>query len=229
MARLADTGYSQPMTIHRLVSLALLLLAAPALAQGTKKPEAAFWEWFSKHEARLADTAKTNPMAPMQEVSEQLERVVQEGLSAGFALESAPGKKNTVVISADGEKKLFDAVRAVAAAAPPLKRWTVVAFRQRRSPDESVDISGKAFSVADFSFRETGRKHGKVDVEISIRGMKTVGDQSFHVATYVLLDTLVGELDMETKVGGIVVLPLPAKTTLKLRPLREFPAVVDSL
>lgn len=215
--------------IRRRTACLAVLLAVPAQAQGAKKPEAAFWEWFAKNEVRLAEAAKKDPVAPMNEISDTLEQTVQQGLIAELAVDSTPGAKSTVVISADGDKKLFPRVKAVVAAAPALTRWKVVAFRQRRSPDETLELGGKAYSVADFSFREVARGGGRVDVEISVRGMKAKNDRDFMQVTFILLDGIVGEYDMETKVGALELVPRPEKPAKGLRPLTELAAVVDSL
>lgn len=216
------------MILRRTACLAVLL-AVPALAQGAKKPEAAFWDWFAKDEVKLAEAAQKDPVAPMNEISDTLERLVQKGLIAELAVDATPGAKSTVVISADGDKQLFARVKAVVAAAPALKRWKVVAFRQRRSPDETLELGGKAYTVADFSFREVARGGGRVDVEIYVRGMKAKNDRDFMQVTFILLDGIVGEYDMESKVGAIALLPLSEKPAKGLRPLKELAAVVDSL
>lgn len=74
----------------------------------------------------------------MNEISDTLERMVRKGLIAELAIDPTPGRKSTVVISADGDKKLFDAgagrqptpSRRLARAPPPVvaspglgRRW----------------------------------------------------------------------------------------------------------
>ncbi|MFO0598958.1 MAG: hypothetical protein U0228_26860 [Myxococcaceae bacterium] len=217
------------MVLRRTLAVLIMLVAAPALAQSAKKPEVLFWEWFAKKEAKLAEKAKTDPAGPMNEISDTLERMVRQGLIAELAVDPAPGKKSTVVISADGDKDLFDAVKAVVAAAPRLKHWDVLAFRQRRDAGDTIEFEDESFTVADFSFREVSRAEGKVDIEIFARGMKSKDDKSYMQAAFIFLDGIVGEYDVETKIGGIQLLPLPAKAPKGLRPLKDLAKVVDSL
>lgn len=210
--------------------LAAALLALPCLA-GAPAPtaEADFWAWFAKNEARLADAAKADPVGPMNEISDQLAKKVNPALIAELAIDPRPGQKNQVVITADGDRKLFGAVKTVAAAAPKLERWTVVAFRQRRPPEETLELSGHSYKVGDFSFREVGRSEGKLDVEIFARGAAKRGDERYLQAAFILLDGIVGEYDMETKVGGITLTPVAGKPPKGARPLPELAALVDSL
>lgn len=197
-------------------AIAVVLAAAPAAKPG-------FWEWMAKNEARLADATAKDPVQVMNELTAQLQKH-EEDLIVELALgDTPPG----LVISADGNSSQFEAVRRVAAAAPKLKRWKVIAFRPRRPLDGQLELEdGVKLSLKDFTFKELGRAAGKVDVEIAVKGRNGANAKEIDNAAYLVLDTVLGEYDAETKIGVIDFIDAPKKSH---RPLSELAAVVDEL
>lgn len=43
-----------------------------------------------------------------------------------------------------------------------------------------------------------------------------------------LLEAAVGEFDIETRIGGIDIVPAPAKPTAQMKKLKELPSVLDA-
>jgi hypothetical protein len=200
---------------------------APAVVDAGPPP---FWPWFAQNEGRLVNAAR-NPETGtqiMEEISGHLEHA-EPGLIAELAIDADPSRPCGVIISADGKRELFDKVRKVAAAAPKLEHWTVTAFRPRRDPSEELEIGGRTFTVKDFYFRELGKKNGKVDVEVAIRGLTPENHNEVVRAMFIELDTIVGELDAETKIGDLEFVPLPEKVPPELKPLTDIAQVVDAL
>jgi hypothetical protein len=211
------------MTSLTLVVVALLggaPKAAPASASG-------FWSWMATNEVRLADATKVNPRAAMEEISSHLE-TEKPGLIAEVGVE--PKGPHLLVVSADGDKKLFPAVKELAAAAPALKRWKVVAFRPRGDvAGTTIEIGSTKISAADYFFRETGRGGGKIDIEIFCKGLSEQNRKAIERVAFLFLDQIVGEYDTETKVGAIEVNVLPSKPGADVRPLTALAKAVDTL
>lgn len=198
------------------VAIAVVLAAAPAAKPG-------FWEWMVKNEARLADAAAKDPVPVMNEITDQLQKR-EEDLIVELALGATPFG---LVISADGNTAQFEAVKRVAAAAPKLKRWKVIAFRPRRPFDGQLEIEdGVKLSMKDFTFKELGRAAGKIDLEIAVKGRNGANAKEIDNAAYLVLDTVLGEYDVETKIGVIDFIDAPRKAH---RPLSELAGVVDRL
>jgi hypothetical protein len=207
----------------------MLSLLACALLSGAPQAQG-FWPWFAQNEVRLADAARgKGAVETMQEISARLEKE-EPGLIAEISVEPDPKKLHSLVISADGEVKFFPTVKKVAAAAPKLSRWRVVAFRPRQSDAmRTIQIDGKKFSLGDFFFREVGRHDGKIDIAVLVRGCDASANASLQRATYLLLDQMLGELDVETKLGEIALAPFPPKPGPEVQPLTSLTARVDSL
>lgn len=218
----------------RFAALAIaLLMGTTACRRGTeraKEPasevapavssEAAFWKWFVDHQGEIASIKKGDePIA--NELASELHKV-DKGLT--FEIGSGGGQ-HELVISADGDKSVFPAVKRLAAAAPAIPGWKVTAFRPRGSADFDIEIKGGAkVSAKDLSFRELRVHDGKVDVVIFVAN-NPVSD-SVKQAVFLLLDSAVGEYDVEMHIGGIRIEPRDAADA-DVRPFSELPAVVD--
>lgn len=189
----------------------------------------AFWKWFQANEARLAETAAKDPVAVMTEVQSELERSAERGVIVEIAVEPDGQKPHTLVVSADGHKPLFPAVRKVAEAAPPLKRWKVRAFRPRRPEGMDMEIGGTSYGVADFTWREVGRNQGLLDVEIAVKGLTPANKEQLGQAGFLMLDAMVGELDTETKIGGIEFVAPEKKPSAEWKPLSQLPTALDAM
>ncbi len=202
---------------------------APAPVATTPPSTSTFWAWLTASEVELASaTVGEDPVHPMTAIDEKL-KAVNSGLIAELLNNREPGAMQTLVISADGNPKLFSVVKAVVDSAPPLTRFKVVAFRPRRSTAAKLTLEGKEFSVADFQFRELGRSEGKLDIEILVKGLTAANTEEDTRVAFLLLDAALGEYDTETKLGEIRLSAMPAEWPANAKPLGEIAEAVDSL
>ncbi|HMC96120.1 MAG TPA: hypothetical protein VKG92_00560, partial [Flavobacteriales bacterium] len=124
-------------------------------------------------------------------------------------------------------KDAFPSVEAVHAAAPVLPRWIWVKFRPRRTAmDLSFgDLSIKAKDVRVILWQDPSP--AKLGLTVIIKGYKEADNDVYDQVAYLMLDGALGEYDMETKVGGIVVLGSSPSPTMKEWDLDELPAAFD--
>lgn len=208
------------------VALLLTLLAACTKGAASDAGAPPFWPWFAANEARLASALSADPVNVMDEIQRHLS-AQEPGLIAELQVMPEPGRPHGLIISAGGNAALFPKVKALVARAPTLGRFEVITFRPRRDPELELTVDGRAYSAADFSFRETGRRAGKLDLELAIRGLTPENHDALVRAAFVLLDAAVGEYDAETKLGDIDF--TPAAEPSAHRPLPELAALVDEL
>lgn len=213
-----------------LLCVVLLLGCPKEKAAEAAAPEASFWTWFAREEVRLAQEARAkDPTGAMMEISGHLEAVSPKAL-AELAIEPDTMHPHTLVITADGDTAQFPQVKKIVAAAPKtLTKWKVVAFRQRRELGQSIELEGFTAKQEDFFFKETGRARGKVDIEVLVRGMNSANEKPVQQSAFLMLDHLLGEYDVETKVAAISVVPLPEKPAPEVKPLKDLAGVVDGL
>ncbi len=193
--------------------------AAPADPAPTGKGAAAFWTWFSAHADELH--ANTDLQKTMESISAELEKAYP-----GVFAEIGKDKDQLLlVISADGNKKLFPQVQEVYAARPTVPGWKIVAFRQR-DPFFAIEMAGKKIEPKTVKFVGTPAE-GKLDIDVYLPGYKK-DDQDMGKLGFIILDHVIGEYDMETKIGGIEFAALEAAPATA-KPLTELPAMVDAI
>lgn len=126
----------------------------------------------------------------------------------------------------------FPSVAAVTAAAPRLKNWKITAFRPRRDVDQTdplqkIEFQGKVVDARNvqFTLLDNGQIAG---IYLFIPGFKD-GDKDLQQIAYLLLDSLLGEYDVETKLGLIEIFSPEAKTQWERYPLSALPKAFDEL
>lgn len=178
--------------------------------------EAAFWSWFVKNEATLFEA--TNPDAPaFVELSKRL-RKVQKDLTYEVSVQARAGVRE-LIISADGVRSAFFAVEKLADAAPQLPRWKVIRFRPRMLNYATVQLAmnGQSVSAEDLEYqllvaRDKSAVGRSLGIRLFVRGCETEDDPQFTHIAFLMLDTALGEYDMETKVSLVEVRPWSEQT-----------------
>jgi hypothetical protein len=185
-----------------------------------------FWHWFVQHEVELFGFDPDREIE-REKLFDELASALQE-VDPNLAFEFGPkGTKREFVISAAGIKEVFPAVAALVAAAPPLSRWKVTAFRPRRDPVNVIQFRGKQVDPKDvcFSLLDNGKMAG---IHLFVPGFRE-DDVDLKQIGYLLLDEALGEYDVEWRVGLIRMLPPEIRTEGPRYPLAELPLRFDEL
>ena len=176
----------------------LLFIALMSCSQNQDSKESSFWRWFQANETRLFDFEKDQDRV-FNELQMQLHRI-QPSLTFEFGPKEE-GKRE-FVISADGIKDAFPAVIGLADAAPPLPRWKITKFRPRRDFQSPVTLNGLRISPeqVQFTIEPDGDKAG---ITLFIEGYSPNEFEKYAGVIFLMLDQVLGEYDVETKVGFI--------------------------
>ncbi len=185
-------------------------------------PAADFWAWFKQHEPALFDFAD-DPEAIFTLLSAQLAKV-----DPNITIELGPLKdgKRDFIISVDGVKTAFPAVIALAAAAPELPRWRVVPFRPRRSSFSMVTLMGVTLAPNDVAFTYQA-ENGKLSLTLYINGYDKNKHATYAEIGYFLLDEVLGEYDLGTRINLIEFKDADARSRLPKFQLKALPEIVD--
>ena len=186
------------------------------LKEGEQERE--FWEWFAANEARYRVFVPGGPErdALFAELTRRLGRV-RRGVRFAF---DAPdqtdsddgGAQRELVLSADGNRDLFPAVRRLADAAPvsALPGWKVVAFRPRVPDLAGVALLlGETVIGADDLWLALKPRGDRIDLDLYLRGLLEASEREIQKACLLLLDYALGEYDVGTKVGALDIHALP--------------------
>lgn len=189
-----------------------------------------FWQWFAKNESTLSNYASDSKSAEraISLVAKELNKVHP----LAFEFGGGSGDKLDFTISADGMKKDFPTVAALCKAAPQLPRWNIVAFRQRKEESGGViHTHGVSVNIDECAFSAERTEEGMVDLVLYMKGLTQDTYEAYGSAGFLILDSMLGEFDVTTKVGAIEFEVLTDETMRekKLTPLRELRRIFDGM
>lgn len=183
-----------------------------------------FWKYFVQNAHKLSYSRKYQNKVLIN-CLEELKKVHPD---LTFEIGSRVGDTWEFVISANGIKDAFPAVLSLIEIAPRLKGWKIIAFKQRKATDTAIAIAGVTISIEDILFEYYIEGKGKMGIILYVKDFKK-SDIRYQLAIFPLLDALLGEFDVEMKIGSIDIQPLfPNIRRKKLRPLGELPSIVDT-
>lgn len=205
----------------------IVLLFATLFARATEAQSsspAAFWAWFALRSDRLhALRGADDPL--LDSLSVAL-RLVHPDLTFELGPEVADGPRE-LVVSADGIQTAFPAVETLVGVAPTLSQWRLVKFRPRRAVLNVLTLRGRRFDPARARFLLVRDEPGKVGVVLFFEHFAAAEHDLFAEAGYLLLDEVLGEYDVETRVGAIEFLGADSPYFAQSRPLAELAAAFD--
>ena len=191
----------------------------------SENKEQSFWDWFS---------AKSEKLFFFELYQEKLlpETLIEiQKIHPDLVFEIGPeidGKRD-FIISANGLKEAFPAVIELVRSAPQFDSWNIIPFRQRKKDlDMEVEIEEVMLSPDDVVF-DYDYDDNKVNLNIYVEDVDSEDSRVYHII-FILLDNIIGEYDVEMKIGRIDIYTLDeTKSTSHLHPLQELPRIVDNL
>lgn len=187
---------------------------------------AAFWQWFQANEA---DFYQMELMGDRQdELFEMLSRELHklnENLGFEFSVMLADGKKE-LIITANGMRDAFPIVFQLCETAPELPRWVITALKPRLQQELVLEIAGNSFGFDDIYF-EGMQNRNKLDLKLYLRC--ELPEQALPQIGFLMLDMMLGEFDVATKIGNLDFFYLSETKIPSLKGFRELPAIVDAL
>ncbi len=178
-----------------------------------------FWKEFLRTETALFAGERPEPV-----LGKLIERVHPD---LEFDIGRAASGKKEIVISAGGIREAFPAVEALAQGAPPLPRWNVVRYRQRRLPAGSFTFGGLSLDPHTITF--TMSSGGPAAGIVLYMPGYTRGEHSRYLALALhVLDAVLGEYDVEMKLGSIRIEPPGAGPGDRAVTIDRLAAVFDA-
>lgn len=204
---------------HLLLALLTVALLPSFLRGQTRSPESTFWDWFAQNERSLYSfEADQEPV--FDRLAAALQRV-HPSLTFEFGPVEGDGRRE-FVISADGLREAFSAVERLHAAAPVMPRWQWVKFRPRREPMD-LEIGGRSIRAGDVRYLLfSDEDRDKVGILLFMPGYTEAEHNVFGQAGFLLLDNVLGEYDIETRVGAIDFQSPDSQHFARSKPLSEL-------
>lgn len=187
-------------------------------------PEQEFWEWFISKEKffRVVELQLPVNQKLTNELSKRLKKV-NEYLTWEFTTKTEP---RDFVISADGIRDAFPAVISLVNSSPKLPEWRMLAFRQRTSGTNLTLSMGEIILDPQKIFFESTYTDDFLNLIVYVENLLI--DNNLKMVLYLLFDSLIGEYDVETKIGKVDVVSSSEKPN-GAKPLTELVGVIDAI
>jgi hypothetical protein len=156
-----------------------------------------FWKWFKSNSQLIFNFEKAQ-----EEVFDLLGNELNK-VDENLTFEFGPitDNKREFIISADGIRESFDSVEKLYESHPELPEWIIIKFRPRRGINYAIKIDDITISPEDIYY-SLFKDEKKVGLMLFIKDYDK-GNEIYTQLAYLFLDGILGEYDMETKVGWI--------------------------
>jgi hypothetical protein len=179
-----------------------------------------FWDWFSERSEQYFDFEKKQ-----EDLFNELKLRLNK-INGDLTFEFGPVSQNKLrefIISADGIKKSFPDVIKLVEAAPEYLNFKIIAFRQPHMDFTQINFKDIQIDFRDVYFRY-GKDNGKIGIELNIRGYQD--NNAWGSASFILLDTILGEYDTEMNLSWIERKELNETELTKLLPITDLPKIL---
>jgi hypothetical protein len=165
--------------------------------------EKKFWKWFVKHSDELFNF-EADQQRIFDELATQLKKVHE---SLTFEFGPIQNNKREFIVSADGIRSAFPFVQKLVAISPKMDRWSVIPFRPPKGLMNSIQFEDYILYPQDvwFKHEKDGDRTGLV---IYIKNFSENNEIQAKSAVFIMLDSALGEYNVETMVGFIEFMPL---------------------
>jgi hypothetical protein len=198
----------------------LVLMLLPAVAAAD--PVDDFWSWFESDAARIQ--AAPDNARVRESMSYWLGRI---GSGLSYDLRSS-GRKQELVISADGDMARFVTVQRIIGAAPSVKGWKFTALRPAEKHLSTV-VVGSARLDPETTYFDLYRDDVRLGVVFYLPAIDPEQMDSYRIAARRLLCQVLGERLVGQEIGFVDVDTQQVRDMQFSRPLREFRAVFDAV
>ncbi|AQU78343.1 hypothetical protein [Planococcus faecalis] len=167
-----------------------------------KNKVAAFWEWFADNKEAYSRLDESSRSKLLNQLEKKLHKVNKH---LAFELsELLINDKRQFIISADGMVEAFDDVIDLVGQAPELESFTIIAFRQRQEEEVSIEYGDIKLAWKDiFCTFEKDNANDEVNLILYIKGFTEENEDEFISASFILLDTVIGEYNAGMRIGEI--------------------------
>lgn len=183
-------------------------------------PEERFWKWFEANEATIYNFEEDRETV-LDQLSAALKRI-HGGLAFEISSKVDDGRRE-FVISAEGSQDFFPVVESLCRTAPPLKRWTIVKFRQRQGEAHNVVFGDKTISAESVRYLMVRTEDpSKVGILLFMPGYSEQGSDLFYGAGVLFIDSMLGEYDAATRIQSLDIFDEHSEMYPEAKPLCEL-------
>lgn len=185
-----------------------------------KNKGGAFWDWFAANQKAYLQLEESTKNKRLTQLQKKLQKVNQHLTFELGELDEANSRP--LIISADGMVEVFEEVTTLVAQAPELDSFSVIAFRQQQQEEASIEYEDIKLSWRDIFYEvDQQAQREELNLILYIRGFSDEQEDEFVTATFILLDTVIGEYNVGMHIGEIEFRSYEGQP--HLLPIKELP------
>lgn len=165
-----------------------------------KTQEEIFWMWFEKKSNQIF-YFENNQDQVFNSLAKKLQKINPD---LTFEIGPIKNNKREFIISAGGIKSAFINVEKLYSKKPNLMNWEVIKFRPRRKEILTLKIDDKEIKPSELRylfFKDDGSN--KIGLLLLINNFNSNEHNLYAHFSFLYLDQIIGEYDVETYLGGI--------------------------
>lgn len=185
-----------------------------------------FWAWFERNESRFRNV-KVPEKEPL--LDELLEALHEYCPQLWFETGRADDGVSELIISAEGDRSYFSAVRTLIATAPSVAGWRFIGFKPGNGFNfdtcyGDITLSPKATW---FLALRSSSDPSALGIRVGYAHYDSALEQTFVTGTFIMLECALGELALAEHVQHVEVVALPSSPeTNGYLPLPELARLV---
>lgn len=158
--------------------------------------EKKFWQWFVDIQSEYLNLDNVNSHEKEELLERFLEKIHNYCDHLYFQIGNDPlSDIKEIIISAEGDTKYFEKVENLVNAAPPMKGWKVIAFKQPMGVSFVTEYEGLLLNPKEIWFLplNNAKQPTMVGVRICIKDYAPEEESRFKNGVYQVLDHILGE------------------------------------
>lgn len=188
-----------------------------------------FWTWFVANEKNCRNMSEDGEAERDHRIKVFLDHLTQYDHHLTFLIGKHDDGIHELIISADGMKAHFPSAEALVAAAPEVAKWRFIALKPPVPDFGPVLLNDKRFELNNLQFARVEDPEDPSALNLVVfHPPYPEEEQELHViATFMLLDNLLGERSVAEDIQGLDIKPLTAEVPPNvLRPIKALPQVI---
>ncbi len=167
-----------------------------------------FWKWFTENNEQYLHINDLEDSEEKDELQREMITKLNEYCNGlFFEIGGHPEGGATLIITAEGDVKLFQDVKRLVRKAPKLDNWKVIAFKQPMGTDFKINYEGLEIDPDTIWFLplKNPEKPHEIGLRIGFPGFIPEKEKLYISAIFIVLDTILGERSNAENIGYIEV------------------------
>lgn len=172
---------------------------------------AEFWDWFKENEANFFFLNQIDREDEKERILDHFQAHLHKySEDLFFEIGGYPDEIQDLIITAAGDPSFFSAAEDLVKQAPSLENWNVIALKPANPEQFVTTFKGITLDIQTMYFIPLiSKSSSKIGLRIYVDNYAPTEKEDFLTASYIALDTLLGEKSNALDIGYVEIENLP--------------------